>query len=263
MKAVILFALAAVAMARAPGQRLPRYYDDSKIVDGTVVVAGEVGWQVILYRSGSFTCGGSLISNRHVLTAAHCVHPYQNNPEYFSVRMGTLEQSSGGITRKANRILRHETYSSSAIYDDVAVIELDKPVVFTSNVHPIALASNDDEKYVDWQATTSGFGRISGNGPTSSVLLKADQVIVSGEACQAYYGSFVQPAGMICSGQGKQTVCSGDSGGPLWVMQNYEPALVGVTSWSVNGCQIAGYPDGFARVTYYYPWIMKAVATLS
>ncbi|XP_014678458.1 PREDICTED: brachyurin-like [Priapulus caudatus] len=250
-------------MARAPGPRLPRYYDDSKIVDGTEVVAGEVPWQIILYRLGSFICGGSLISDRHVLTAAHCVHPYQDTPDYFSVRLGTLKLTSGGITRNANRILRHEAYSSSEIYNDVAVIELDEPVVFTSNVKSIALASNDDNKYADWPATTSGFGRISMNGPTSQDLLKADQVIVSSADCIAVHGSFIQPAGMICSGQGKESTCSGDSGGPLWVMQNGEPTLVGVTSWSVVACQIAGYPDGFARVTYYYPWIMDAVAKLS
>ncbi|XP_014667564.1 PREDICTED: trypsin-like [Priapulus caudatus] len=238
-------------------------YDDSKIVDGTEVVAGEVPWQVILYRLSSLLCGGSLISDRHVLTAAHCVHPDEDQPGYYSVRMGTLNQNSGGITRYITRIIKHGAYSANDIYNDVAVLELNAPVVFTNNVQPIALASNDADKYVDWPSTTSGFGDISYNGPTSPVLLKADQVIVSAQTCISYYGSSVQPAGMICSGQGKETPCSGDSGGPLWVTENGQPTLVGVTSWSIGGCQVAGYPAVYARVTYYYPWIMDAVATLS
>ncbi|XP_014676617.1 PREDICTED: trypsin-1-like [Priapulus caudatus] len=77
--------------------------------------------------------------------------------------MGTVNRNSGGITRFANRIRRHEKYISSDHCYDVAVIELNEPVRFTNNVQPIALASNDSEKNVDWPSTASGFGDTNYN----------------------------------------------------------------------------------------------------
>ena len=102
---------------------------------------------VALYKnSGSqFFCAGNLISSRHVLTAAHCIHKKISfkslQPDAINVSMGSGLMSTGVKRIKIHPKWRHHTNSYDA---DLAILFLDSEVHFSSSIQPVCLANSTD-----------------------------------------------------------------------------------------------------------------------
>jgi trypsin len=261
MKVILVLVLSLIAIAY--GQRLP-FPEDLKekipdwdketpptiqrIIGGTAVANGGRPFQIMLLRSGSFTCGGSFIANNKVLTAAHCVAGSESSPTLFTVRYNTLSASSGS-TVSVSRISRHASYSSSTIDYDVAVLTLASNFSPGTNAAVVTLASSAPASGA--AAIVSGFGRTSGGGAVSSVLLQTTLNIVAQATCQQTYGSInTITARMVCANASGKGSCNGDSGGPLTVGGQQ----VGVVSWGVSGC-LTTYPSVFANSVNLRSWI--------
>ena len=146
---------------------------NKEIVGGEDAAPGEFPWQVgLVYSEGSFPfCGGSLLSSRTVLTAAHCERDVDN----FLVLVGEYDLSHPtGEYVRASAWINHPDWDSATYDNDFAIIQLDTPVMFTDTVRPICLpdVASDGDEYDSVISTVTGWGRLSYRGPQPDVLQK-------------------------------------------------------------------------------------------
>jgi len=256
MQAIILLGLVAVAAAASiNNSELPPLVhpkDDNtpigRIVGGNQATSGQFPYQGLLRVNGGFTCGCSILSNRWILTAAHCVG---SNPSAYTVLVGTINANGqGGTVYQAQRIIAHENYGN--FMNDIALIQVSQNIALGGNVQTIQRATSLPA--VGTSHILSGWGRTSNGGAVSQTLKWVNSSLQSAQVCSSRTG--INHPGTICFYNAvNQGVCNGDSGGPA--AQNGR--LVGVTNFVVGGCA-AGNPDGYASVVNYNSWIDRNMA---
>ncbi|XP_015439741.1 PREDICTED: proclotting enzyme-like [Dufourea novaeangliae] len=236
--------------------------DQERIVGGQNADPGEWPWIAALFNAGRQFCGGSLIDDKHILTAAHCVA--NMNPwdvARLTVRLGDHNIKTNTevrhIERRVKRVVRHRGFNLRTLYNDVALLTLSEPVPFTEQVRPICLPSGS-QLYSGKTATVIGWGSLRESGPQPAVLQEVSIPIWSNNECKVKYGA-AAPGGIVdsflCAGKAAKDSCSGDSGGPLMVNDG-RWTQVGVVSWGI-GCGKGQYPGVYTRVTHFLPWITK------
>ena len=225
-----------------------------RIVGGSDATDGQFPHQISLRRNGSHTCGGSIISRNYILTAAHCVGAEDENgfyhvyePELFTIRAGSTNRLIGGVLKQVVEITVHENYGN--FINDVALLKLDSPLVFSQNIKAIPLATSDAS--VGSSVIISGWGRLKTNGDIPIKLQWNTLETISKLKC--FTSILMSSDALIClahtEGNG---ACNGDSGGPATL--NGE--LIGVAGFVVGGCGTKN-PDGYAKVPYHIDWIKQ------
>ncbi|XP_017070556.2 serine protease 1-like [Drosophila eugracilis] len=236
-----------------PRDRTPSI--SGRITNGKDAVAEQFPYQVGLSFSssaGSWWCGGSVIGNTWVVTAAHCTDGASAVTIYFGATIRTSPKFTETVSSKD--FIQHESYSSTLIRNDISLIKTPS-VTFSSAVNKIALpaVASSYSTYAGETAVASGWGLTSDTATAvASHLQYTDLTVITNAVCQQTFGSLLVTGRNICvaTPQGTST-CQGDSGGPLALNEK----LIGITSFgSASGCQ-AGYPAAFTRVTYYLDWI--------
>ena len=240
------------------------------IVGGTPAQSGAWPWQVrlsIATPQGTFLCGGSLVSDQWVLTAAHCVEDGNGgtlSPASFSVRAGSLQKDSGGVVMGVSRVITHHAYEAATMDNDIALLRLSSPLPLSKTISPIAPLSASQEQQLaatNTLATVTGWGTTRSGGNTSAVLMQAQVPLISSGDCanQSAYPRGELSSNMICAGypQGGKDSCQGDSGGPL-VVPNGQGGhvLAGIVSWG-ESCAAPNYPGVYTRVANYQPWLQS------
>ncbi|XP_028168466.1 trypsin-3-like [Ostrinia furnacalis] len=236
----------------------------ARIVNGFEVDITQVPYQATLQRSVSggwaHSCGAVIISSRAVLSAAHCVVNFVNQPSLIRVSVGTSRRLSGGTRYDVSKILSHTGYSVTTLEHDIAVIVTSTNIVFSSSVAPIDLVPSGLTFPDGYEALVTGFGTVASNGSASSVLLAARVNLIGQAACvRAYLRIASITSGMICASgfNPPRDACQGDSGGPL-VADNF---VIGIVSFG-EGCAEAAYPGVYTRVSEYYSWILQQLSQI-
>jgi trypsin len=223
---------------------------DGRIVGGTTTDITNYPYQVSLQYTGSHICGGSIISQNWVVTAAHCI--IGSTVSSFSVRAGSTYSNTGGTIYSATRIIVNSNYSSNTQDYDVALVQVSTAFSFDTTRQPITLESNDVA--VGTNVVVTGWGTTTEGGAASTTLRTVTVQIVSDASCNTAYASYGGiTARMICAavtGGGKDA-CQGDSGGPLVAAGR----LVGIVSWGV-GCARPQYPGVYTKVSVVRSWIL-------
>ncbi|NUT90579.1 MAG: serine protease [Saccharothrix sp.] len=220
--------------------------EDPKIVGGTVVTdVDQYPYVVALITpDGKQFCGGALIAERRVMTAAHCTSGL--TPSEVRVVGGRLALSgSGGTVSEVTAITNHPDYESAEKGDDIA--EITTKEAFPNE--PIALPEPADILYRPGTiGTVLGWGRTSEGGQSSDVLREVDLPIRSAKDCKDAYETKFNRVAMFCAGypDGGKDSCQGDSGGPFVV----NGKLAGIVSWG-EGCARPGKPGVYTRVKHY------------
>ncbi|XP_055980050.1 anionic trypsin [Sorex fumeus] len=225
--------------------------DDDKIVGGYTCEENSVPYQVSL-NSGYHFCGGSLINDQWVVSAAHC---YKSR---IQVRLGEHNikvQEGNEQFINSVKVIRHPRFSSWTLDNDIMLIKLSSPAVLNSRVAAISLPSSCAP--AGTQCLISGWGNTLSNGVNNPELLQClDAPLLSQEQCEASYPGQITD-NMVCAGflEGGKDSCQGDSGGP--VVCNGE--LQGVVSWGY-GCAQKNKPGVYTRVCNFVDWIEQTMA---
>jgi len=249
----------AASTTAAPGSCSCGQAGSNRIVGGVETEQHEYPWQVALVSaSGSHPfCGGTLISSRHVLTAAHCTAG--SNVGSIAVLVGEHRIDDQLFTRvRLSKITDHPNYNSNNLDNDFSILTLSEPVQFSTSVSPACLPGSTSELYGGRKATVSGWGTTSAGGNQPTTLREVEVTVQENSDCSQAYGGGIT-SNMICAADSGKDSCQGDSGGPLVVLDNSRYSLVGVVSWGY-GCADSRYPGVYARTTAQMDWIKANTA---
>jgi len=258
----------------------------SRIIGGDEASPHSIPWQVgllvVVDNYKQVTCGGTLLTAKHVLTAAHCLFHYITRELYTAndIRVVVAEHHQydpiDGTRHEVRRFTNHPQYQQPTRKDnDFSMLHLTSPVKLGDGAIPACLPELrfSDDKLVGKYLTVSGWGRTN-NEPEDyfdedypELLQTIDVPVVSQEGCKKAYGSSRITNSMICAGYTSEVmgVCHRDSGGPLTYKENGKSYLIGVVSWGETDggtrCVVPGYPQVFARVTTALDWIHKELGS--
>ncbi|MCG7488028.1 serine protease [Vibrio sp. Of14-4] len=229
-----------------------------RIVGGSP--ADKVDWPFMTYlkRSDGYSCGGSYIGGRYVLTAAHCVYGLSASDLSLYVGLYDLNDKDTSHSRlAATAYYMHPGYRDGGVDNDIAIIELENDIVAPK----VNLASFSDANNLTTTDVFSvaGWGRLSENGFGPDQLHQVDIPFVDKATCQNigkiyedkwYYSDIGDDA--ICAGleDGGKDSCEGDSGGPLVIKENGGYKQYGVVSWG-DGCARDNAYGVYANVGYF------------
>ncbi|XP_072349657.1 serine protease 55-like isoform X2 [Scyliorhinus torazame] len=121
----------------------------SQIIGGRETKPGDWPWQVSLHKGGRHFCGGSILSQWWVLTAAHCIRRFR--AEQISVETGTIELGHAKAQRFAvASISNHEQYNHSTFDNDISMLQVKTPIIFSGDQMPVLLPLSDSFHIKAW-----------------------------------------------------------------------------------------------------------------
>lgn len=252
-----------------------------RIVGGTEVKKGAAPWQVGIAlqpepgesKLPTITCGGSLLTEYTVVTAAHCL---PKPPSRYEVHIGR-HHSNLKIDEcheqkfKVMKYILHPDFEKKTLKNDIAIVSIrsffGQGVQFTNWIVPACIGHGHDFYEPDHKGTVTGWGLMDETKDlVVTPLLKVDLPIVSDSECRNAYKKIVniQTGKQFCAGEssGGKDACSGDSGGPftrtISSSMGSRYFLIGVVSYGM-GCARSQYPGVYTKITTYLPWIQEQV----
>ncbi|CAN9509078.1 unnamed protein product [Ophioblennius macclurei] len=247
---------------------------ENRIVGGEDASDGAWPWQVDIQTSAEgHVCGGSIISEDWVLSAAHCF-PNPNDVGSYIIYVGRYQLNSFNPHESSHRVsyvVIPSGYDQPHAGKDVALVRLSSPLQWSDHVRPVCLPSSGILFSADMTCYVTGWGHIRENVPLpgAGTLQEVQVPIISQSLCQAMYQTDPSEQvdildDMICAGyqEGGRDSCQGDSGGPLVCrMVNGTWVQAGVVSFGL-GCANRNKPGVYARLTTFTDFIKSTVPTI-
>ncbi|XP_047524486.1 chymotrypsin-2-like [Pieris napi] len=232
-----------------------------RVVGGTNARDGAFPYHVSIQRINRDNfpiCGGAIIADRWILTAAHCFKGISANE--LSILAGTNHKKSGGRRYKIDKIVRHEKFTSNPLVNDIALLRTKGNIKFTEKVKAIEVAKEDPKPGDKCKLSGWGFTNKYKNvkyRPSPNLLQWLEVKIISEKDCKttylkSYEKNFPITANHICTlNKDGEGFCQGDGGGTLECNNKSS----GIISWNIPCAQ--GHPDVYTRTSKYSTWIQK------
>ncbi|XP_076645071.1 ovochymase-1 [Halictus rubicundus] len=252
----------------APAQPYP--------VDSGRTYLGEFPWMVAilsLQADGKymFLCGGSLITNTAVLTAAHCIASHRDSRLVARVGQLNLDGSNQPLPyQEANvkTVVTHPLFYRGGLFNDIAVVILAKPFNKSVNVVTVCVPQQGTIIPAGTRCLGTGWGKNTFDGVYQNELRKVELPIVDRTECQyrlrtTKLGPYFQlHSSFICAGgESHRDTCTGDGGGPLvYTSASGQFIQAGIVSWGI-GCGSSTVPAVYTNVAHYTQWINVQLAT--
>ncbi|KAG8003582.1 Duodenase-1 [Nibea albiflora] len=218
-----------------------------KIINGKLAPKNTMQYMVSLQTDwGHHLCGGFLISEDFVLTAAHC-NKYGNLAKAV---LGTHNLMAGGIETSIVKWCKNQGYNPETLDNDIMLLKLSRKVRLGNRVQVIGLpryGTGPNQK-----CQVAGWGMTRSHGPTVNDLRVVDVSTIDMQVCKQQWGGL--PDTVICAGgyDTNKGFCRGDSGGPLVC----NGKAVGIVSFNYNGnCDYPNFPNVYTDISKYLPWI--------
>ncbi|XP_016083477.1 mannan-binding lectin serine protease 1 isoform X2 [Ornithorhynchus anatinus] len=246
----------------------------ARIAQGHPAQRGISPWIAMLTRHTRPFCGGSLLGNKWIVTAAHCLHRQLELEDSvlgtsdilslsdFKVILGkhsTLKKDDTEQHLYAKKIIFHPSYQATTFENDLALVELSEQAVLNDYVMPICLPDGPQQEGT--MVLVSGWGKqFLHNLPVS--LMEIEVPIVDHNTCQEAYATLQRKVSedMICAGEkeGGKDACSGDSGGPMVTLNKQRTRwhLVSTVSWG-DGCGKKDRYGVYSNIHWNLAWIQK------
>ncbi|RWS24143.1 Clotting factor B-like protein [Leptotrombidium deliense] len=259
--------------------KLPFY-----VVGGSEATQEQWPWivSIMLKRNSKLIhlCGGNIISDQFILTAAHCFPKHTETSDYF-VAYGSSELDNATVV-EIEYFKQHANYSTRFHYNDIALIKLKEAIKFTDKIRPICLpffGSQLKEPIVGDEVVVAGWGHDKYGGQATRTLREARIQLMAIKQCNESYSKLNTRKikngitdTFVCAGSedGSKDSCQGDSGGPLVYQSNVTSLFesdsnfdgvyyqVGVVSFG-HQCAVKGYPGVYTKVAAFLKWILENV----
>jgi len=242
----------------------------SRIVNGEVTKPNEYPFYAALVDpqdTSEITCGGSIINENYILTAAHCRG--KQGTGTFKVVLGGHDLKANEPNRQIFEIqeyISHETWNPAADTGiDIMLLKLKTPIKFSTRQSPTCFPPKCSTKLAYCKnVTVIGHGRIYEAGPTSPKLRHVSKLLESAKKCNARGGNFqlaVQNNHVCTIADGKDN-CNGDSGGPLVYKKDGRQIQIGVVSFGLADCAAPNSPSVYEKVESAIPWIQGKIGNV-
>ncbi|XP_071810572.1 trypsin-like [Asterias amurensis] len=247
-----------------------------RIVGGEDAARGAWPWYAQLYFRGFFSCGGTLVENKYIVTAAHCVDVLGGKvATYWKVILGKNRENDSEendeYVSDVTQVIIHESYNRNNNDNDIAVMVLASPLPEESQfINSVCLDAGVSAGFdISSVCYIAGFGNTREGGNNADVLQETMIPLIEHRDCVGYYPVSIS-YNMICAGymKGGIDACQGDSGGPLVCSRRDASAnverwyLTGITSWG-HGCARRNYPGVYTKVARYGDWLENVFASHS
>ncbi|XP_050957802.1 granzyme E-like isoform X1 [Labeo rohita] len=227
---------------------------DVGIVNGRKAKPHSRPYMVSIQVNNYHVCGGFLISDEFVLTAAHC----RKTNEILTAVVGAhnlKNVNEGSVHIGVKSYHKHPDYCCDTYRNDIMLLRLEKKVEQNKNVKIISIPTQEEDIKADSACSVAGWGSLQTNGSASDRLMETKVFIMDNTECKIRWGEIYKVPKMMCT-YGIGGFCTGDSGGPLVCGDT----AVGVVSFSLlYRCNSPMYPNVYTKISPYLEWIHKII----
>lgn len=257
-KFVAVLALFVVAASATPSFR--HHYEENaakyasrsgRIVGGNDVNIEDHPYQIALFYNNRFTCGGGIVNQNTIVSAAHCTSG--RNPTLFHILAGNTDNGNVEELIAVSQVIEHPQYNDWTLENDIVVLKLAENLVYNDGVQPFVLPTPNFVATPGRQSSLAGWGTMQwGTNQFPNILQAINVTNWEDQACLDIYPDeemFIDTT--FCAGDRGFDACQGDSGGPL----KYNNVFVGIVSWGYE-CA-TDWPTVYTRVAAFLPFIIS------
>lgn len=232
-----------------------------RIVNGKLAFDMEFPWMVLvkLFFEGHATrCGSSILTQHHLLTAAHCTLLEGSEPIKMDAYYGNVDYKNATRVR-VSRFFRHPKFEPKFFLNDISILLLAYPLNYSANARPICIPTKPVNVY-NLEVTVAGWGYLSQGGVAEDVLRYTKIKVLPNSRCYKKFKDVgYNKTMMYCAYRVHTDACQGDSGGPLMAQQGDGRIFqVGIVSYGV-GCAQDEMPGVYTRLEAFVPWLLQNI----